>query len=50
MIVRQLPGEAVRQAQQLLLPMADEVVQVALAGEQGGRGANKAAVVLQLAL
>lgn len=48
--VRQLPWEAVRQPRQVLLPMSDEIVEVSLADEERGLGANEAAVVLQLRL
>lgn len=50
MRVGQLARQAVGQPRQLLLPLADEIVQVSLADEEGGFGANKAAVVLQLGL
>lgn len=46
--VRQLPRKAVGQPGQVLLPKPDEIVEVALADEQGGFGANEAAVVPQL--
>lgn len=47
---RQLPRQAVCQPAQVLLPVPDEIVEVPLADEEGGFGANEAAVVLQLGL
>lgn len=48
MSLRQLLWQALSQSHQLLLPLPYEVVQVPLAYEKGGFGADKAAVILEL--
>lgn len=44
----QLRRQTLEQLGQLLLPLPDEVVQVALADQEGGFGADEAAVVAEL--
>lgn len=48
MSLRQLLRQALGQSRQLLLPLPDEVVQLPLAHQQRGFGADEAAVVLEL--
>lgn len=48
MSLRQLLRQALGQSRQLILPLPYEVVQVPLANQNGGLGADEVAVVLEL--
>lgn len=49
MFPSQVGGQALLEEHQMLLPLPDEVIQVALANEQSGLGGDEAVVELELA-